>query len=170
MYSQSEFRLPQANRLGSAARHTLVYSLASGLLSTAALLWRGRRETGNAAAAINAPSHWLYGDRALRQDGVSARYTLTGSLIHFASSGLWGALYETMRRSRRRPTPVNAVTDAVALTAVASVVDLVLVPRRLTPGFERRLRPASTALVYAGFAVALALTGAVLSRRRSRAS
>lgn len=155
----------QHGGLAAAARNTLMHGISTSVLSTVMLLWRGKRDTGRATATLDAPSHWVHGDRALRQDAPSKRYTLTGTAIHFASSAMWGFFYEAMRRRRRRPTPTNAVIDAVALTAAASVVDLVLVPRRLTPGFERQLRPASTALVYVGFAAALALTGMLLSRR-----
>lgn len=148
-----------------AARDTLLHTLASGVVSLALLAWRGRREIGSAAAPLNAPSQWIHGERALEQDAPSARYTLLGSLIHMVSAALWGGLYETIRRRRRRPTAVNAVTDAVVVTAVATAVDLVVTPKRFTPGFERRLSRRGTGLVYIGFAAALALTGIALTRR-----
>jgi hypothetical protein len=50
------------------------------------------------------------------------------------------------------------------VTALAAVVDLAIVPKRLTPGFEQRLTRPSITLVYAGFAVGLAL-GGLLARR-----
>ena len=159
---QSAHREP---RLSALARF-FADGLAAGTLSTAALLWRGRHDARSAAAPLNAVARWFWPRRALRQDGVSARYTGTGTVVHYASSLLWAALYEAVRTRRRRPDALNAVTDAAAVTALAAVVDLKLVPRRLQPGFEERLAPRSLVWVYAGFAAGLALRGMMAARRR----
>ena len=144
--------------------HTGYPGVGGGLLSAAALLWRGREELRRAAAPINAPSHWVWGDRALHQDRVSWRYTALGAVTHMASAMLWGAMYDWLRRRRSEPTPANAVADAALVTATAACVDLVIVPKRLTPGFERRLSAGGLLWVYAGFAGGLVL-GAALTRR-----
>jgi hypothetical protein len=141
-------------------------SLAS-LLSAVVLAWCGRAETGSAAAALNAPSHWLWGRRALRSDGASLRHTLPGMAIHHASSLFWGVFYEALQARRRRVTPALALADAAAVTAVAALVDLRLVPERLTPGFERRLSARSLSGVYLGFAAGLALGGLLVRRARA---
>ena len=146
-------------------RALLVDGACAGLLSTLALAWRGRAETGSRVAAINAPSHLLHGREALRRNAATWRYTGTGLLVHGASSYFWAVLYRALRTLRRRPGAVDAVTDAVAVSALAAVIDLRVVPERLTPGFERRLKPGSVALVYIAFAAGLALGG--LARRRS---
>jgi hypothetical protein len=70
-----------------------------------------------------------------------------------------------VRARRWQLTPGNAVADACAISAVAAVVDLKLVPKRLTPGFEARLSNRSLALVYAGFATGLALGGMLALKR-----
>lgn len=131
----------------------------AAVLSAAMLLWRGRSETGSAAAPINAVSHWLWPREALARDDASWRLTGTGSAVHWASATMWAYLYRKLRAYRAQPTRANAVSDAVAVTAVAALVDLKLVPKRLTPGFEERLSPRSLALVYVGFAAGLALGG-----------
>lgn len=132
--------------------------------SAAVLAWRGRRENGRALGPLNAPAHWLWGGESLRRDGASLRHTLTGVLIHHASSLFWAVFYEVLRLRRTRPTPVNAMADAAAITAVAAAVDLRLVPQRLTPGFERRISRRGLVWVYASFAAGLAL-GACFRRR-----
>jgi len=48
---------------------------------------------------------------------------------------------------------------------VAALVDLRLVPERLTPGFERRLSRRSLAWTYVGFGAGLALAGLLAQRR-----
>lgn len=144
-------------------RRLLARALASGLAaggaSAALLAWRGRRENGGAPSALNAPSHWLWGDEALRHDEPSLRYTAVGAAIHQASSLLWAAVYEALQARHARPSAAKALGDAAAVTALAAVVDLKLVPPRLTPGFERRLSSRSLLLVYGGFAAGLALAG-----------
>lgn len=146
-------------RVAPFMRETLRDGLVAGGLSTAALLWRGRRDDRSAAAPLNAVSHWFWPRAALRRDDVTLRHTATGALVHVASSVLWGAVYAALRQRRRRPTPLNAVVDATAVTALAATVDLKLVPDRLTPGFEHRLSKRSLTLVYVAFALGLAWAG-----------
>ncbi|WP_280155007.1 hypothetical protein [Piscinibacter sp. XHJ-5] len=136
-------------------------SLASG----AVLAWRGRAENASAAAPLNAPAHWFFGDESLRQDEVSWKHTATGLVTHHMSSVFWAALHQLLLARHRRVTPARVAGDAVAVTAIAAVVDLKLVPRRLTPGFERRLSRPSLAGVYVGFAAGLALGACARMRR-----
>jgi hypothetical protein len=147
-------------------RRVWTHGSMASLLSAVVLVWRGRAETGSAAAAINAPSHWLWGRRALRSDGASLRDTLPGLAIHHASSLFWALFYEALQARRRRAASRSVVADAAAITAVAAWVDLKLVPERLTPGFERRLSARSLSCVYLGFAAGLAL-GALLVRAQA---
>lgn len=153
---------------------TIYRTLASGtlasLLSTLVMTRRGRVDSHSALAPLNAPSHWLHGDKALAQDGPSWRYTGTGTLIHHASAMMWGVLYDRLlsRSTRLNGSAGGVVAGAAALTAVAALVDFKLVPSRLTPGFEHRLSRQSLLGVYAAFAAGLAL-GGLLSRRRKDA-
>ena len=137
----------------------------AAVLSTAILLWRGRRDTGHAVAPINAVSHWFWPAQATRRNEPSWKHTGTGVALHVGSSLLWSTVYGWLRARRRAPTATNAVVDAAAVTAVAAVVDLAVVPKRLTPGFEQRLAKPSLAAVYGGFALGLALGGTLAMRR-----
>lgn len=151
---------------------TLPRTLASGglagLLSMLVLVRRGQVDSGSAAAPLNAPSHWLYGDKALAQDALSWRYTGTGTAIHHASALMWGLFYDRLMRRGSKQGGLSrkvarVVGGAAAMTAIAAVVDLKLVPSRLTPGFEHRLSRKSLLGVYVAFAGGLAL-GGLLSR------
>ncbi|NUZ07974.1 hypothetical protein [Piscinibacter koreensis] len=144
----------------------MLESLASGILSTALLGLLGRRENGSLASAINAPSHIVWGDEALRSDRADLKHTFVGQALHHSSAFFWGALFEALQARRRRHGVGALVTDAVITTAVAAVVDLKLVPERLTPGFEKRLSRESLAMVYAGIAVGLVLGRLATLRRR----
>jgi hypothetical protein len=136
-------------------------SLASG----AVLAWRGRTDNASAAAPLNAPAHWIFGDESLRQDDASWRHTATGMATHHMSSVFWAALHQLLISRHRRATPARVAADAVAVTGIAAVVDLKVVPKRLTPGFERRLSRPSLAGVYVGFAIGLALGACARLRR-----
>src|SRR4051812_23476503 len=74
-------------------------SLAS-VLSTVALLWLGQRQSSSALAPVNAISHWLWGDSALRQDGADARHTLLGYGTHHVSSVLWALVHAAVARKQ----------------------------------------------------------------------
>lgn len=132
-------------------------SLAS-ILSTIVLSARGKTENGTPYAPTNATSHWLWGDRAARQDRPSGKYTATGYAIHHASATLWAILYEKWFGGRAdRGDARAALAGAAAVSALACFVDFRLTPERLTPGFEKRLSRPSLFLVYAAFGAGLAL-------------
>lgn len=145
-------------------RGALTGSVASAT-SAAALALCSQKENRSPFSAVNAVSHWLWGDKAARKDQPTLRYTLLGYGIHHASAVFWGVLFERWFRqvlARRRPVPTVAAGTAMA--AVACFVDYQMTPRRLHPGFEQRLSTGSLALVYAAFGAGLAL-GAYAGRR-----
>ncbi|HEY0879018.1 MAG TPA: hypothetical protein VGE10_11270 [Zeimonas sp.] len=134
--------------------------MVSGALAAATtvgmLALRGRREDGSAAAPLNAVSHVYWGDRALRQDGTSVRYTGAGLATHVVSALLWGVLYEKLL-GERSPRPLaRLVCDTAAASAAIAAVDFGFVPDRLTPGFQHRLSTASLLGVYVALGLGLA--------------
>jgi hypothetical protein len=143
----------------AAAAVTVVASLAT------------RRATGSSAAALNATSHFLWGERAARQDDFSAKYTATGFMTNFGASVFWALFYEALGRRRRRGS-ARALRDGALVSALAYVVDYHVVPKRLTPGFELRLPRAALAGVYAALALGLSLrdVAAEFLRLRGRAA
>lgn len=133
--------------------------------SLGALVACGRRDDGSAVAPVNAVSHFLWGDAALRENEPTLRHTGLGVLTHVASALLWGVLYEKLLGSRRPESPLTTAGKAAAATAAIAAVDLKLVPERLTPGFERRLSARSLSLVYVALGVGLALGHRWATRR-----
>ena len=100
------------------------------------------------------------------KDGASVKHTLSGYVIHHAMSVFWALFFERFRPGRNLQ-PIDTLLSAAATSAAACFVDYRLTPKRLTPGFERRLSRKSLALVYAGFAIGLAV-GALLQDRPGR--
>ena len=146
------------------AKSALAPGLLSAALSLAALAWRGRADTGSASAPLNAVSHVLWGDEALRRDDTTAAHTLVGGSVHAVSALFWAVLYAWGHKRRARPTLANALVDAAAVTALSAVVDFKAVPKRLTPGFERRLSVPSLTSVYAALGIGLAIGGWWMAR------
>lgn len=148
----------------NALSRVLVSGLTAGTLSMWTLAQRGRADGHSAVTPLNAPSHWLFGEQALEQTEPSWRYTGTGALIHESSAVMWAALFERLlARQTAAPSLGTIAVGAAVVTGVAAIVDLKLVPERLTPGFEHHLSGRSLVLVYASVAAGLAL-GAWLTR------
>lgn len=148
-----------------AFREGLVSGSLASLLSAGYLALAGWRR-GEPAAPVNAVSHWFFGDRALRREEPTLRYTLTGYLIHHGASLFWAVLHAKAWGTRRiAKQPLPAAIGAAATASMASFVDYQLTPKRLTPGFEHRLGKPEMVNVYACFALGL-MIGSMLVRRK----
>jgi hypothetical protein len=149
----------------TAMQRGLLSGSSASLLSTVVLAAMGKRETGSMVAPTNAVSHWIWGDKAARHDEASLRYTLTGYAIHHVSATFWAVLFERFMGDRldKNDLPTTLAASAAA-SAVACFTDYQLTPKRLHPGYEKRLSTPSLALVYGAFAVGLA-AGAMAIRR-----
>jgi hypothetical protein len=138
----------------------------ASLVSTLTLAALGRRESGSALGPINAVSHWYWGRRAARQDGASLKYTLPGYLTHHGASVFWAVMFERLFAHRARRDPATALATGATVATLAAAIDYTITPKRLTPGYEARLSIPSLVVVYAAFAVGLALTEVTRGRRR----
>ena len=134
----------------------LAGSLAS-LISTAVLALAGRRESGSAAAPLNAVSHWYWGDEAFHPQEADLAHTAAGYLTHHVAATFWATLYAALASDRPalRTTP-GAVLGAAATSATACLVDFKLTPHRFTPGYEHRLSREALLAVHAALAIGLA--------------
>lgn len=143
----------------------------AGLASLAVLAFQGRKENGNPWGPVNAPGHWVWGDPALREDRPHPRYTLTALLVHQLAAGFWGVIHERfLGTPGRTKSPACLAREAATTTAVAAVVDLAIVPHRLTPGFQERLSSRGLLAVYLLFGLGLALGSHMNCRRSARGS
>lgn len=150
-----------------AFNESLFVGSVASLASLAAMAVCGRRDNRTLWPAVNAPSHWVWDEKALHQEQPSLRYTLPGFLIHHLSSHFWALLHAKARAERRREAR-TLLGEAALTTVVAATVDLVVVPERLTPGFQRRLSPASLTTVYVLFGLGLAAGTWLIDQRSAR--
>jgi drug/metabolite transporter (DMT)-like permease len=68
---------------------------------------------------------------------------------------LWASVFQFLRRESPGRSPL---TDAAGVTALAAVVDYAVVPKRLTPGWEKVVSPAAIALAYGAMMIGLIAT------------
>jgi len=164
----------QMNSPNSLFARALTSGTISGIATSAVAALAGRRETASYAAPINATSHILWGDEAARHNGASLKYTASGFLLNHMAAVMWAAVYEkwvmpaVSRWSATRPAlaPLAATAGSVAVAAGAYVTDYYLVPKRFTPGYEKRLSGKSMAMIYGALALGM-VAGALLADRRS---
>lgn len=152
--------------LRAAQRAAVSGSLAS-VLSTAVLASLGKAQAGSYVAPTNATSHWLWGDAAYQEQAPSLRHTGLGYLTHHASAIFWALLYERWLQRNAHPTAGEIIGNAALVTAVAAAIDYGITPRRLRPGFERRLPRASVTAAFVALGIGFA-AGALLTRRHER--
>lgn len=145
----------------TALKRALTSGTLAGIGTLAATVLAGKRETGSYAAPLNATSHIVWGDKAAVQNSASLKYTLTGFILNHAAVIFWAAIYEKffgMRpaQSGRRQSALRPLAGGAIVSAGAYVTDYYLVPRRLTPGFEKRLSNKSLLIFYGVLALGLA--------------
>jgi hypothetical protein len=157
------------NEWKRAGNQALRSGAAASLLSAAAMALLGHIENRSAAGALNGPSQWVFGRQAAYRRRASLRLTLTGILIHHLMATGWALLHERLLgRGKASQTPVQRLARAAATATVANIVDFRLTPQRFTPGFEHQLSRKSLLVVYAAFAVGLAIWGASRPERQRR--
>jgi len=109
-------------------------------------------ETGKPSAAINAISHCIHGDDRQFGDELSVSESAVGTAVNTMAMFAWSFLYEWLVGSRKFK---RAILPAVLFTGAAYVIDYHIVPRRLSPGIEKRLTMGAVLGVYASMAVCL---------------
>jgi hypothetical protein len=153
------------NRWHDLITRTLGTAGPAAAATTAAVAVCGRTEDGNPVAPLNAISHILWGDKAAEQEDADVEHTVAGVALNTAAITGWAGVYELVFGRRARQGDVaTAVIGGAAVAGLAYVVDYYVVPKRFTPGFEKRLSPASMLAVYATLAVSLPVAGLIESQ------
>jgi hypothetical protein len=143
---------------------SLVTGTIASVVSAGALAALAAAEDKSAVQPVNATSHWLHGDAAAAVTDVDVEHTGVGYATHHASAVFWAVPFEAWQHYRPAQSTAELVRDAVAMSAVAAVVDYGLTPRRLTPGWEHVLSKPSMIGAFAALAAGLAV-GAMVTRR-----
>lgn len=149
-----------------ALRDSLVPGAVAALATCTTIVMRGRHDSGNPIAPINASSHAIWGDGAASVGQATLRHTLPGVLINVGASLWWALVCQKLFGAAvdRRGLP-TALLAGAATSGLAYVTDYKVLPHRLTPGWELRLTNRSLAMSLGAMAAGLAL-GSMLTRNR----
>ena len=123
------FPMPKVFLSGTlaAAAVTLVASIAS------------RRATGAYASALNAASHFLWGDRAARRHAYSWKYTGIGFAANYGASVFWALFYEfSAAASAAAPSTRYATARSSLLSLTSSTITSCRSVLRLVSSFACR--------------------------------
>ena len=154
-----------------AIKDSVVPGTAAAAAMYAAAAACGRREIGSAMAPVNATSHVVWGEEAAFIQKPMLRYTGVGVAIGTVATMLWAAVFEKVfgQTIERRGIPA-ALLGGAAAAGTAYVKDYYLFPRRLQPGFEKRLPARSLLYIYGAMGAGLAVGGWAASRAFARSS
>ena len=150
----------------SFALDTVAAGSAATALTTATILCLGHERDTSMWAPLNAVGHMAFGDEAAAHTELSTKYTGTGTALNTGAMFAWAATYAGVMKMLPRQDLPAAIGAGVAVSAAAYVIDYYVVPRRLTPGFEKRLSGRSLFWVYSALAAGLA-AGWTVHRSRS---
>ena len=140
---------PLAQHVRNIIRTTSITTAATSAAVTAL----AKAETNHAAAGLNAVSHLLWGDESEKVNDWDVRHTVVGGAVNTSAMTAWAVVHETLPRAH---TWWGAALKGVLLSAAAYAVDYYVMPKRFTPGFERRLSPPAMLVTYAALAGAFA--------------
>lgn len=151
-------------------KHTFEKGAVATTTSTLALAALGAIEDKDPAAPINAITHMLFGDEdAMNAEGIDAKHTLAGAGINAASVTMWAGVHELLFGRWSRKGPAEAIVSGAAVSALAYAVDYHVVPKRLTPGFEKKLSSRGLFTTYAVLALSFA-AGALIANEKDKKS
>ncbi len=136
-------------------RAAAISGTAASVSSTVALTLLARAAGRSPTQPVNATSHWLHGDRAARFEGADLAHTGVGYATHHAATLFWSTIFETWLGDRRL-APLPMLQHAMAMSAIAAVVDYAATPHRFTPGWELVLSKGDMAAAYVAMALGLA--------------
>jgi hypothetical protein len=144
---------------------TILSGTAVSLVTTALLSLVAQMRGRHPVETINATSHWFWGDKAGRTRAVDGKHTALGFATHHLASMLWASVFQVVRRASPGRSPL---ADAAGVSILAAVVDYLVVPKRLTPGWEKVVSPGAIAFAYVAMTIGLVATCPSESATRRR--
>jgi len=129
--------------------------LALAAATNAVIMLASDKENGSPWAALNCVAHIVDGDEKEQPEDYAPRESWIGILVNGTAMSAWGVLYEgALLVTRTKSSPLTALLAVGA----AWVIDYRIVPKRYTPGIEKRLRQRSVLLSYTAMAVMFMLS------------
>lgn len=157
---------PRGARPPDPVADVLAAAVGAGLGSAFAAAAVARSAGKGALQPLNATSHWLHGPEAGRVRGVDATHSGVGIATHALSALFWAVPYALWLGRKPVRSDAGIVGGAAVTTLVAAAVDYLVMPRRLTPGWELAIGRTGTALTFAGLGLGLAAGALAVCARR----
>ncbi len=132
-------------------------------VTSAAVTLASQLQTGHPAAGLNATSHIVWGDRAAKRNDFDWAHTALGAALNASAMVAWATVQHSA--FPRVKSVLGACAVGATVSALAYATDFHVVPKRLTPGFEKRFSQPVLLTVYGVLACALAFA-AWRARRR----
>ena len=155
--------LPEGHRRAGLVADILGAGAGAALASAAVAAAVARAEGKGALQPLNATSHWLHGTEAGRVRGVDAAHSGVGIGTHVLSALFWAVPYAIWLDSKPGRSEAEIVAGAAVTATVAAAVDYLVMPRRLTPGWELAIGRPGVAATFVG--LGLGLAGGTLAAR-----
>jgi hypothetical protein len=140
----------------------------AGLIAAAATLGEligFGRARGALLQPLNSIAHLLFGTRAYVMRGFDPAVTLVALAVHVIALIIWATIFTTFAGRLRG---AKLLAAALIYAGAVFVIDHVIAPASLSPGFVRALSAPEISAIYVVFALALALgtrLGAATSAR-----
>jgi hypothetical protein len=122
---------------------------------------------GTPVQPLNTLAHIVVGSRAFHVRSVDPVVTTMGMAVHVLSIVVWGLLFSL---ALARARGVRLWATALVFAAIVAVLDLVVVPDRLSPGFDAMLTRGELIVLYGIMAMAMAAAAVVLRSRNDAVS
>lgn len=142
---------------------TLIVGAVATVATTVAVVTATAKERRTPYTGVQAVSHIAYGEQAIGQDKYRPKFFWTGFGLNLAAMLGWAAVFEGGRRWLGWSEPGSIACLAIGVTALAYVVDFFVVPKRLTPGFERVVSQPTLLAIYGVLATSIWLGGLTAS-------
>jgi hypothetical protein len=120
---------------------------------------------GTPVQPLNTLAHMVVGSRAFHVRSVDPLVTTMGMAVHVLSLVIWGLLFSLALAHARG---IRLWATALVFAALVAVVDFIVVPDRLSPGFDAMLTRGELIVLYGLLAIALAGSVVILSERSDR--
>jgi hypothetical protein len=144
----------------------LVSAALSSLTAVALASALGRLSGRSPAEPMNAVGSHVAGEQADGRTGFSLQSTLPGVLINLGGCLFWSNVVEWWVREQPLAGSRDMLQRGAIAASLAYLVDYHGLPRRLRPGYERKLSKPQLLLVYSSLALTLPLRAWLAGKRR----
>jgi hypothetical protein len=141
--------------------------IGAGVLSLAVLMICSALRGDWPLSALNATAHWAFGTEAAQIKELRADVTGLGLATHVAAAFFWAAVYAVAIRMLQPKRTTSLLLVAAGVALMAAILDYLILPRSMSPGWHLVLGPAGVAAAFAALGAGLFLGTSLVRTARS---